>query len=154
LLGYRQSDIERICRDNDIDIWTAKVVGWLPMITPAALTEADLPPLAPCDDGEWSAQAGRATLASHQAPAGLGHSEGIPNAWRYWHDERPESGQKIAIVCDDGCSSSLALMADGEPLDGEDGEPLGEMFLRGAIWTALPDAYPLGFMEVTDADWF
>ena len=31
------------------------------------------------EDGR-SPQAGRATLASHQAPAGLGHAEGIPNA--------------------------------------------------------------------------
>ena len=31
-------------------------------------------------DGGRSPQAGRATLASHQAPAGLGHAEGIPNA--------------------------------------------------------------------------
>ena len=33
----------------------------------------------PTGDGR-SPQAGRATLASHQAPAGLGHTEGIPNA--------------------------------------------------------------------------
>ena len=33
----------------------------------------------PTEDGR-SPQAGRATLASHQAPAGLGHAEGIPNA--------------------------------------------------------------------------
>ena len=31
-------------------------------------------------EGGRSPQAGRATLASHQAPAGLGHAEGIPNA--------------------------------------------------------------------------
>lgn len=31
-------------------------------------------------DGERSPQAGRATLASHQARSGLGHPEGIPNA--------------------------------------------------------------------------
>ena len=92
-------------------------------------------------------------LPMNEAPTGLRHPVGIPDAWRYWHDERPEAGQKIVIVCDDGCSSSLALMADDEPLDGEDGEPLGEIFLRGAIWAALPDDYLLGFMEVTDADW-
>lgn len=57
LLGYRRSDIERICKDSDIDIWTVKLVGWLPMAPPALLTESDRPALAPCDDGEYSAQA-------------------------------------------------------------------------------------------------
>ena len=40
----------------------------------------------PTEDGR-SPQAGRATLASHQAPAGLGHAEGIPNAGRCWPDD-------------------------------------------------------------------
>ena len=57
LLGYRKSDIERICKDNDIDLWTVKLVGWLPMQPPALLTDQPRPALAPCDDGEWSAQA-------------------------------------------------------------------------------------------------
>lgn len=57
LLGYRRSDIERICKDSDIDIWTAKLVGWLPMTPPALLTEQDRPALAKCDDGEYSARA-------------------------------------------------------------------------------------------------
>lgn len=54
LLGYRRSDIERICRDNDIDIESVRLVGWLPMVPPALLTLEEQPPLAPCDDGEWS----------------------------------------------------------------------------------------------------
>lgn len=55
LLGYRRSDIERICRDNDIDLWTATLVGWLPMLPPALLTEQERPALAPCDDGAYFA---------------------------------------------------------------------------------------------------
>ena len=55
LLGYRKSDIERICRDNDIDLWTAKLVGWLPAVPPALLTDCDRPALEPCADGEWAA---------------------------------------------------------------------------------------------------
>lgn len=54
LLGYRRADIERICRDNGIDIETAKVVGWLPMTAPAPMPPEDRPALAPCDDGEWA----------------------------------------------------------------------------------------------------
>lgn len=56
-LGYRRSDIERICRDNDIDPVSVDVVGWLPMAPPALLSGEMRPRLAPCDDGEYSAQA-------------------------------------------------------------------------------------------------
>lgn len=56
LKGYRRADIERICLDNDIDPTTVDVVGWLPMQLPALLSVEVRPALAPCDDGEWSAQ--------------------------------------------------------------------------------------------------
>jgi len=57
---------------------------------------------------------------------------------------------KIVIVCNDGCSTCLALVTDDGILDGEDGMVLPESFLRGAIWTALPEDYPIAFMEVYD----
>ncbi len=75
--------------------------------------------------------------------------------WTSWEDCPPQPGQKVVIVCDDGCSSSLALMADDGPIDGECGEPFhGGNFLNRAIWFPLPDDYPLRFMEITDADWY
>jgi len=78
----------------------------------------------------------------------------IPDAWASWEIDPPQPGQKVVIVCDDGCSSSLAMMSDDGPLDGEDAFPLGDDFLRGAIWMPLPENYPLGLMEQTDADWY
>ena len=74
--------------------------------------------------------------------------------WTNWSEAPPEAGQKIVIVCNDGCSSSLALMSDDGPLDGECGEVLPMFFTDGAIWTALPETYPLGFMEEIDDDRF
>jgi hypothetical protein len=67
--------------------------------------------------------------------------------WRYWHEEAPELGRKVAIICNDGCSSGLALMTAEGPLDGEDGHTLWPLFLEGAQWVYLPDDYPLAFME-------
>lgn len=78
----------------------------------------------------------------------------VPSAWSDWQTSPPEHGQKVVIVCDDGCSSSLALITDEGALDGEDAFPLGEDFLRGAIWLPLPDSYQLAFMEQTVDDWF
>lgn len=62
----------------------------------------------------------------------------------------PMLGNKIVIVTDDGCSSGLGLVTDDGILDGEDGEPYSECFLKGAIWAPLPDDYALGFMERHD----
>jgi Lar family restriction alleviation protein len=70
--------------------------------------------------------------------------------WRNFHKDPPQSGAKVVIVCDDGCSTGLALITDDGALDGEDGMPLGVMFLQGAIWTKLPDSFPLAFMEALD----
>lgn len=39
--GYRASDIQRICDDNDIAFITAEVVGWLPMVPPALLEQEE-----------------------------------------------------------------------------------------------------------------
>jgi hypothetical protein len=36
LLQYRRSDIERLCRDGDIDIETAQVTHWMPAAFPLA----------------------------------------------------------------------------------------------------------------------
>lgn len=68
-------------------------------------------------------------------------------SWTPWDETPPQPGEKVVIVCDDGCSSSLALMTDEGPLDGEDAFLLGGIFLQGALWTALPESYPLRFME-------
>lgn len=66
----------------------------------------------------------------------------------------PDEGQKVVLVCDDGCSSSLAMFIDGQYLDAEDAEPLTASFLDGAIWAALPIGYPIAFTEVTRDDWY
>lgn len=99
-----------------------------------------------------SAEADRATAVEPVPVSPL--RDGIPSAWQHWHVCSPIAGQKIVIVCDDGCSSSLAMMGDDGPIDGEDAFPLGDDFLRGAIWAPLPDDYQLAFMEATDADWY
>lgn len=70
--------------------------------------------------------------------------------WRSFEETPPPAGAKIAIVCNDGCSSSLALVTDDGVLDGEDGFDLSGSFCEGAIWTMLPTNYPLCFMEYHD----
>lgn len=70
--------------------------------------------------------------------------------WHEWDKNPPEIGERIVIVCDDGCSSSLALMTESGPVDGEDAWELSADFLRGSIWLPLPVAYPLAFMERDD----
>lgn len=69
--------------------------------------------------------------------------------WKQMDHERPTEG-KVIIVCNDGCSSSLALVTDEGLLDGEDGLPLTDIFIKGSLWTLLPDDYPLFFMERHD----
>lgn len=74
------------------------------------------------------------------------------SSWQSWDTNPPEAGQKVAILCDDGCSMSAALVvADGKEvtaLEAEDGWDLGPSgYLMGAMWTTLPDDYPLRFME-------
>jgi hypothetical protein len=66
--GFRRSDIERICLDNDMAIESAEVVGWLPMMPPAPLREQTLPRLRPSDDGEWAASAAPAAHPSPESP--------------------------------------------------------------------------------------
>lgn len=70
--------------------------------------------------------------------------------WHKWEDERPKIGSTIVIVCDDGCSSSLALMTEDGPIDAEDADTYYHSYLNGAIWTELPDNYGLAFMERHD----
>lgn len=48
LLGYRKSDIERLCRDGDIDIETAEVTHWMPAIFP----DLPRPPKNPLDQND------------------------------------------------------------------------------------------------------
>jgi hypothetical protein len=62
--GYRRSDIERICRDNDIEPCSADVVGWLPMTPPALLRDETRPRLAPSDDGEYAREAVEQSIAA------------------------------------------------------------------------------------------
>ena len=59
------------------------------------------------EDGR-SPQAGRATLASHQARSGLGHSEGIPNAMT--HDE--------ALDAITGCAATVTVLSYQEAIEG------------------------------------
>ncbi len=76
--------------------------------------------------------------------------------WTKWEDEKPEPGQKIAVVCRDGCSARVALVVGGNDkgsimlLDGEDGWDLGEEYARCGLWAPLPETYPIHFMEVDD----
>jgi len=70
--------------------------------------------------------------------------------WHKWDERKPEGGKKIVIVCNDGCSSSLALMTEEGPIDAEDAYDFGPYFTRGAIWAELPGAYGLAFMERHD----
>ncbi len=68
--GYRKSDIERICSVWGMDFCLCPVVvGWLPMVPPALITESPLPALDPCDDGEWSASARAAIALATKEPA-------------------------------------------------------------------------------------
>lgn len=66
---------------------------------------------------------------------------------------KPESGMKILIACDDGCSCSIAFVVDGDDeggiliLDAEDAYELDERYMRGALWTQLPADYLIAFME-------
>ena len=52
---------------------------------------------------------GRATLASHQAPVGLGHSEGIPNALSL--DE--------ALDAITGCAATVTVLSYQEASEGD-----------------------------------
>lgn len=70
--------------------------------------------------------------------------------WTEWGIRQPEIGEKIVIVCNDGCSSSLAMMTEDGPIDGEDAWQLSADFTRGALWFPLPVGYPLAFMERCD----
>ena len=78
----------------------------------------------------------------------------IPCVWQDYGASPPPVGTKVVIVCDDGCSTALALMTDDGPLDGECAEQFYGPFLDGAIWMPLPEDYPLGFMQTTEDDWY
>lgn len=67
----------------------------------------------PTEDGR-SPQAGRATLASHQAPAGLGHAEGIPDAEEALHDIADSIGGMAAWA--EGKTLSVIVSGPKEPL--------------------------------------
>ena len=74
--------------------------------------------------------------------------------WRSWSADPPEAGTKIVLVADDGMSAALALVVlndENSPgvsaLDAEDGQEFWEGYYRGALWTPLPEDYPLSFME-------
>lgn len=70
--------------------------------------------------------------------------------WQYWNEELPGVGCKVVIICDDGCSSSIALMTDNGPLEAEDAMLLSSSFLRGAMWNYIPQSYPIAFVERHD----
>lgn len=81
--------------------------------------------------------------------------------WHNYDDEKPvNSGDKIIFICDDGCSSIVAMLVDagsnGETsiLHAEDAMELNPEWLRGSIWTKIPDDYPISFTQETVSDWF
>lgn len=68
-------------------------------------------------------------------------------------NERPQPGDKIVIVCDDGCTSAIAYVTrNGEILEAEDADILGDPFTAGSIWFKLPEDYPIAFMQWYDDD--
>lgn len=79
-----------------------------------------------------------------------------PPIWRSWNTDPPPAGSKVLILCNDGCSSKPALVAEEEGrdgvvvLDGEDGMDLTDMFLDGSLWAPLPDDYRFMFMNEDD----
>lgn len=75
--------------------------------------------------------------------------------WNSWDINPPSPGMKVIILCNDGCSSSMALIDDrGRALDAEDAMTLSDTFLEGSVWTTIPDSYTLAFMEITEDDWY
>lgn len=73
--------------------------------------------------------------------------------WYFYEAQKPLKGSKIIIACNDGCSSSLAYVAEAGILDGECGEPLHGGFMDGSVWTYLPDDFEIAFMQITPGDW-
>ena len=37
MYGYRKSDIERLCKDGDMDLWSARVTHWMPFCLPPVM---------------------------------------------------------------------------------------------------------------------
>jgi len=84
--------------------------------------------------------------------------------WNKWEDKKPESGDKVVVVCSDGMSAGLFLVTYGDEvgssiqmLDAEDGSNTLESyppFFHGAIWQALPEDTLISFMEETIDDWY
>ena len=75
--------------------------------------------------------------------------------WKSWNKSPPEPGMKVAIACNDMCSSALAFIDEnGLPLHAEDGFELQGSFVSGAKWIELPQEFPLSFMETTEDDWY
>lgn len=78
--------------------------------------------------------------------------------WNEFDKIKPQSGDKVVFIYDDGSSSSVAMAVDGQDggvsiLDAEDAVEMDEKWLRGAIWAKLPDDYPIAFTETTADDW-
>lgn len=73
--------------------------------------------------------------------------------WEYFDLVKPEFGDKIVIVCNDGCSTSVAMFTEEGALEGEDGWGLADDYMSGSIWAKLPDSYSLRFTEITQDDW-
>lgn len=69
---------------------------------------------------------------------------------------KPESGDKIVAVCDDGCTAFVIYVLDGDEngsllyCEAEDAHPLEDSCLKGSIWYLLPVDYPIHFVETWD----
>lgn len=76
--------------------------------------------------------------------------------WNNWNDKKPEPGQKITYLYDDGCGGGAGLVIDFDGagtirvLDAEDGYELPEESLNNSLWALVPDNYALAFMEADD----
>lgn len=80
--------------------------------------------------------------------------------WKSWNTTPPEPGMKVCVVADDGCGAMLGLVvsrSDGgiDLLDAENGMELYyQPFLKGAIWSELPNDYgDLMFMDTDLRDY-
>lgn len=75
---------------------------------------------------------------------------------RIWHTfktDPPRPGDHIVILCNDGCSCSIAFVTQGSAdgsiavRDAEDAWPFDDHYLDGAIWAHIPDDYPIPALD-------
>ena len=61
--------------------------------------------------------------------------------FKKWENDKPDPGDKIVIICDDNCSSTVAMMLVGGPVEAEEMFPLDAAHMRNSWWALLPEDY-------------